>query len=116
LTEQLTTKKSASGGGNSTANSAQSANIKIANPATPGLEVTLGYEISENRSSTFNNKEGGTVAVNYATGPVKVGYQRKLYQTLATTNDDTYYKDDIVGIAYAIFEGFGVSYMVFFCE
>jgi hypothetical protein len=104
--------KSASGGGNSTANSAQSANIKIANPATPGLEVTLGYEISENRSSTFNNKEGGTVAVNYATGPVKVGYQRKLYQTLATTNDDTYYKDDIVGIAYAINDALAVSYNV----
>ena len=101
--------------------SAQSANLKItgANVAgmsgtlLEGLVVTVGYEISDALVDLAQDKEGGTVALNYAYGPVKVGYQKKVY---APQNNNTipsqtiFYKDDIIGIAFAVNDELALSY------
>ena len=47
-------------------------------------------------------------------GPLKVGYQKKAYQAAGLTAgaDSIWYKDDILGVAYAINEDLAVSYNV----
>jgi len=101
--------------------SAQSANLKItgANVAgmsgtlLEGLVVTVGYEISDALVDLAQDKEGGTVALNYAYGPVKVGYQKKAYAPKGTTvASDTFFKDDIYGIAVAVNDSLALSYNV----
>ena len=114
--------KGASGGSaaSNAAESAQSVNLKFDMGAMPaiggdlaGLVVTLGYEESDASVATMQGKEGATVAINYATGPVKVGFQRKAYQPETTTvAAKEFYKDDIYGVAYAINDSLAVSYNV----
>ena len=46
-------------------------------------------------------------------GPLKVGYQKKGYQALAASLSEAnkaFYKDDIIGIAYAVNDAFAISY------
>ena len=43
-------------------------------------------------------------------GPLSVGYQKKAYQIAQA--DTSYYKDDIIGIAYAVNDDFAISYNV----
>jgi len=86
----------------------------IGSTALGGLKVTLGYEQSDSTAVGIDNKEGGTVALNYAAGPLSLGYQKKAYQALATSvGNDTFYKDDVYGIAYAVNDEFAVSYNVY---
>jgi hypothetical protein len=114
--------KGASGGTNSTAKSAQSAAIStslanlplIGSTALGGLKITAGYEISDAPTANLDNKEGGTVALNYAMGPVSLGYQKKAYQPLMTTiAGNTFYKDDVYGLAFAVNDAFAISYNVY---
>jgi hypothetical protein len=111
--------KGASGGAKPSSNKAQSVNIQADIGAVPGLEsaaglkLAVGYEISESLKANLRDKEGATVALNYATGPIKVGYQRKGYQALSTSAlTKSFFKDDIYGIAYAINDELAVSYNV----
>jgi len=103
------------------AKSAQSANLKItgsnvagmSGTILEGLVVTAGYEISDALVDLAQDKEGGTVALNYAYGPVKVGYQKKGYAAKGTTvASDTFFKDDIYGVAVAVNDSLAVSYNV----
>jgi len=111
--------KAASAGASGTARSAQSVSIAtslaslpvIGDTALGGLKITGGYEESENSVNKADDKEGATIAVNYAMGPVSLGYQKKAYQGLASaTASKTFYKDDVIGIAYAVNDSLAISY------
>jgi len=79
-----------------------------------GMKVTLGYEKTDNTLSTIQSKEGGTVAINLPVGPFAVGYQKKAYAAMGTTvATDTFYTDNILGVAYAINDDLALSYNIY---
>jgi hypothetical protein len=102
--------------------SAQSVNIGIPLAGIPGVgdsviggtKITLGYEESDSTVQGANDKIGGTVAIVMPVGPLKIGFQKKGYQAratdLATISSNDFYKDDIIGVAYAINDDLAVSY------
>ena len=114
--------KGASADNNNATKSAYSTNVKIPVASVPfvgdtvlgGMTVTAGYEKSDAMNSTFQSKEGGTVAVNLPVGPLSVGYQKKAYAPVATANaTKTFYKDDVYGIAYAVNDDLALSWNVY---
>ena len=114
--------KGASADNNNATKSAQSINVGIPLSGVPvvgdsplgGAKITLGYEKSDAMASSFQPKEGGTVAVVLPVGPLSVGYQKKAYAAAATANGTkTFYKDDIYGIAYAINDDLALSWNVY---
>jgi len=115
--------KGASGTASQSAKSAQSVNVGIPLSGLPvigdspvgGAKITLGYEESGTTVTQANGKEGGTVAIVMPVGPMKVGYQKKAYRavaTAATEAGETFFKDDILGIAYAVNDDFAISYNI----
>ena len=114
--------KAASADNNNATKSAQSINVGIPLSGVPvvgdsplgGAKITLGYEKSDAMASSFQPKEGGTVAVVLPVGPLSVGYQKKAYAAAATANaTKTFYKDDVYGIAYAINDDLALSWNVY---
>ena len=108
---------------NHNVSSAQSVNVGIPLAGLPvigdtaigGLKLTAGYEESDSRIQDATPKRGGTVAAVLPVGPLSVGYQKKGYQVLAHTMSEAnkaFYKDDILGVAYAINDDFAISYNV----
>ena len=106
------------------ASSAESINIGIPLSGVPGVgstplgeaKITLGYEKSDSRVTDAQHKEGGTVAVVLPVGPLSVGYQKKGYQSAGTSGaeaQDGFFKDDIIGIAYAVNDELAVSYNLY---
>jgi|TARA_B110000211_G_scaffold189086_1_gene215220 hypothetical protein len=83
-------------------------------PGAGGAKLTLGYEKGDSLIDNVDAKEGGTAALVVPVGPLKVGYQKKAYQAAGLTAgaDSIWYKDDILGVAYAINEDLAVSYNV----
>jgi len=75
-----------------------------------GLKITAGYENQDNTVRTAEPKEGATVALNYAMGPVSLGYQKKVHQPLTAIASKHFYKDDIVGIAFAVNDSLALSW------
>ena len=112
--------KGASTTTSNSANSAQSINVGLPLASLPvigdtvigGAKITLGYEESDNLTAANQDKEGGTVAVNLPVGPLSIGYQKKAYAAQQTTNVDTFFKDDIYGVAYAISDALAISWNV----
>ena len=104
------------------AESAQSVNVGIPMSSVPfigdtvlgGMKITLGYEDATNTVADTPDKQGGaTVAVNLPVGPLSIGYQKKAYQALGASLSETtkaFYKDDIIGVAYAVNDAFAISY------
>lgn len=75
-----------------------------------GLGISLGIAETENVNKNAGKGQDNldmTAAINYATGPVKVGVQRSYAQV---QNDDNTYDSEIFGIAYAINESLSVSF------
>ena len=116
--------KAASTTADSAANSAESINIGIPLAGIPGVgssplggaKITLGYENSDSRATDAQPKEGGTVAVVVPVGALKVGYQKKAFQAVGTSSaeaQDGFFKDDILGIAYAVNDDLAVSYNIY---
>ncbi len=114
--------KAASADAGNANKSAYSTNVKIPVASVPfvggtalgGMTVTAGYEKSSAMTSTFQNKEGGTVAVTLPVGPLSIGYQKKAYAPVATANaTKTFYKDDVYGIAYAFNDDLAISWNVY---
>ncbi len=114
--------KAASADNNNGKMSAESINVGIPLSGLPviggsplgGAKITLGYEQSDAMAASYQDKEGGTVAVTMPVGPLSVGYQKKAYAAAATANaTKTFYKDDIIGIAYAVNDDFAISYNVY---
>ena len=113
--------KGASETESASADSAESINVGIPLAGLPvigdsplgGAKITLGYENSKARATDAQHKEGGTVAVNVPVGALSVGYQKKAYAaagTSAAEGQDAFYKDDIIGLAYAVNDEMAVSY------
>ena len=75
-----------------------------------GLGISLGFAETENVNKNAGKGQDNldmTAAINYATGPVKVGVQRSYAQV---QNSDNTYDSEIFGIAYAINESLSVSF------
>ncbi len=115
------TEKAASADTNAAVGSASSLAIKTNLADLPfvgsyldGAVLTTGF--SERDHSTVANVDDAfdvTAALNYATGPLKVGVQKKLHnegEGTAATTDAVFYKDTVIGIAYAINDDLSVSY------
>jgi len=81
-----------------------------------GIKLTAGYNESDNRLTDGTPKRGGTVAAVMPVGPLSIGFQKKAYQNAHTTAvseaNKAFYKDDILGIAYAINDDLAISYNV----
>jgi len=78
-----------------------------------GLDFAIGYENLKTKSlaATAQDAFSTTAALNYAYGPVKVGYQKGWYSTgLQGATAVEGYENDYVGIAYAINDSLSVSY------
>ena len=115
--------KAASAANDSATDSAESINVGIPLAGLPvigdsplgGAKITLGYENSESRVTDAQAKEGGTVAVVMPVGPLSIGYQKKAYQSVGTSAaeaQDAFFKDDILGVAFAINDAAAISYNV----
>jgi len=114
--------KAASGAANAAKKSAQSVNVGIplgglplvGNTPLGAAKITLGYENSDPEATSYQPKEGGTIAVVMPVGPLSVGFQKKAYSPLSTANGTKeFYKDDVLGIAYAINDDFAISYNLY---
>ena len=116
--------KAASGTADETKDSAESINVGIPLSGVPGIgstplggaKITLGYENSDSLATDAQSKQGGTVAVVMPIGALKVGYQKKGYQAAGSSGaeaQDGFFKDDILGIAYAVNDEMAVSYNVY---
>jgi hypothetical protein len=125
LDATLNNEKGASQDANNIKKSAQSINVGLPLGSLPGVgntplggaKITLGYNKSGAATDDFQDQEGGTVAVVVPVGPLKVGYQKKVYAPVSTSNTganstDTFFKDDIIGIAFAVNDEIALSYNV----
>jgi len=85
-------------------------------PQASGATLTTGYaDYEQDTDATTNDGNELTAALNYAYGPVKFGYQKK-YQNqgqAASTTDAIFYKDDVMGIAYAVNDALSISYNIY---
>lgn len=101
------------GSGSSISINTNLANLPLVGGALDGATLRTGY--SENDNSTVANTDDVvqlTAALNYAYGPVSFGIQKK-YNNLGTTaagTDPIWYKDTVVGIAYAVNDSLSISY------
>jgi len=78
-----------------------------------GLSIVAGAEEDNlTTNAALTERSGATVGVNFATGPVKVGFQKKVINMgeAATGSDDVEYLDTIIGLAYAVNDSLSVSY------
>ena len=116
-----TTNNEKAASGDSANDSAESINVGIPLAGLPvigsspigGTKITLGYENSDSLVTDAQPKEGGTVAVVIPIDRLKIGYKKKGYQPVGTGTGEgqgTFYKDDIVGVAYAISDELALSY------
>ena len=83
--------------------------------ALDGLSIVAGMEEEDtSRTSTrdTSKKQGYTAAATYTTGPISVGFQKKVIVVgeQTTGNDDIEYLDTMIGLAYAINDSLSVSY------
>jgi len=115
--------KGSSADTNANTNSAYSVNVGIPLAGLPvigdtvlgGVKITAGYNESESRLENGVDLRGGTVAVNFPVGPLSIGYQKKAYHPLDTGTSlseatKAFYKDEVIGIAYAINDDLAISY------
>jgi len=87
--------------------------MPIIGGALTGLTLTTGYgETETSVAARTDDALELTAALNYAYGPVKVGYQKKYHQLgQASANADMVrFKDEAIGIAYAVNDSFSLSY------
>ena len=78
-----------------------------------GAVLTSAY--GENDPSTVANTSDAfdaLVALNYSAGAIKIGVQKKVHNEgeTATADDEIYYKDTAIGIAYAVNDELSISY------
>ena len=90
------------------------AGLPVVGGALDGLVLTTGYAQGENNTAANTDEEVElTAALNYAYGPLSLGYQKKYGNSGQATNaatDATFVKADVYGIAYAINDSLSISY------
>ena len=110
--------KGVSANENHTAGSAESINVGIPVSGLPvigdsplgGMKVTFGYAEHKNKIANNQTLSGGTMAIVMPVGPLSVGFQKKAYQVAQA--DTAFYKDDIIGVAYAVNDDLAISYNI----
>ena len=116
------TEKAASGDTNAAVGSMYEVSIKTALGDLPvvgsyldGATLTTGF--AEHDHSTVANTDDAfdvTAALTYATGPFSFGVQKKLHNEgesgASGVTDAVFYKDEVIGIAYAINDELSISY------
>ena len=80
-----------------------------------GATLTTGFaEHDHNTAANHDDAFDVTAALTYATGPFSFGLQKKVHNEgeagSAATTDAIFYKDTIIGIAYAINDDLSISY------
>jgi len=117
--------KGASAANNSATSSAQSANVGIPLANLPvigdtvlgGIKLTAGYNESDSRITNGTALRGGTVAATLPIGPLSIGFQKKAYQARGdaalSEAQKNLYKDDVLGVAYAVNDDFAISYNLY---
>jgi len=101
------------GSGSSLSINSNLGDLPVIGGALSGATLRTGY--SENDNSTVAETDDVTeltAALNYAYGPLSFGIQKK-YNNLGTTvatTDSIFYKDTVVGIAYAVNDSLSLSY------
>jgi len=89
------------------------ADLPVLGSYLDGATLTTGF--AEHDHSTLANTDDAfdvTAALNYSTGALSLGVQKKLHNEgeAAATTDAVWYKDTIIGIAYAINDDLSISY------
>ena len=81
-------------------------------PGVDGLDFGAGYSSKENYAvlgnTSSNDEEEGTVYLNYAFGPLKVGAQRGVVAQAGAA--EVTYDNEYIGVSYAISDNLSVSY------
>jgi len=101
------------GSGSSISINTNLGDLPVIGSVLSGATLATGY--SENDNSTVAATDDAvqlTAALNYAYGPLSFGIQKK-YNNLGTTSatvDPIWYKDTVVGIAYAVNDSLSLSY------
>jgi len=101
------------GSGSSLSINTNLGDLPVIGGALSGATLRTGY--SENDNSTVAATDDVTeltAALNYAYGPLSFGIQKK-YNNLGTTvatTDSIFYKDTVIGIAYAVNDSLSLSY------
>ena len=118
LDGKLNNEKAASASANHAVKSATSINVKadmgnmpLIGSGLEGLVLTVGGYESDSIVAGAEAKGGMTAAVNYTAGPLKIGVQKSAQSVGQTTlNGHEFYKDTIVGVAYAVNDSLAISY------
>jgi len=79
-------------------------------PGVEGLSAAVGYATTDSTTATVDDNEEWTASINYAAGPVSIGYQQSEVQsgtTGANGHNVTAY-----GIAFNVNENMSISYSV----
>ena len=90
------------------------ADLPIVGGVLDGATITTGY-MSHDHSTVANVDDAFdlTAALNYATGPIKFGIQRKVHnegEGAAATTDAVWYKDLAIGVAYTVNDSLSLSF------
>jgi hypothetical protein len=80
-----------------------------------GLTITTGYaEVDHSAVANVDDAFDLTYALNYNVGNFKLGYQKKLHNEGESATDALvdapWYKDTVIGIAYAVNDNLSISY------
>ena len=90
------------------------ADLPVLGSYLDGATLTTGF--AEHDHSTVANVDDAfdvTAALNYSNGALSLGVQKKLHnegEGAAATTDAIWYKDTIIGVAYAINDDLSISY------
>jgi hypothetical protein len=101
------------GSGSSLSINTNLADLPFVGGALDGATLRTGYSTNDSSRATNTDEVVElTAALNYAYGPLSLGVQKK-YNNMGTTTagtDPIFYKDTVVGIAYAVNDSLSISY------
>ena len=101
------------GSGTSISIATNLADLPAIGGALDGATLKVGYsEQDVSRVAETDDLYEGTVALNYAAGPFSLGIQKKYHNEGQATKatEETFYKDEVIGISYAINDSLSISY------
>ncbi len=101
------------GSGTSISIATNLADLPAIGGALDGATLKVGYSEQDiSRVAETDDLYEGTVALNYAAGPFSLGIQKKYHNEGQATKatEETFYKDEVIGISYAINDSLSISY------
>ncbi len=101
------------GSGESISIATNLADLPILGGYLDGATLKAGYSTIEIATDALTeDSHDATVALNYVTGPFSIGIQEKYHNegTTTSSSEDTFYRDSVIGIAYALNDALSISY------